>query len=158
MTQSPRALRLRREGGFIFFILAAIVMAVAAAGVWFLFAILPNVPSIDAVTDYKPKIPLRIYTSDNVLIGEFGEEHRDFVPIAQIPPMMKHAVLAIEDARFYQHKGVDWMGAARAVVSNVRGGFGSGGASTITMQVARNFYLSREKSVSRKFNEVLLAK
>ena len=91
-------------GGFIFFILAAIVLAVAGVGVWFLFAILPNVPSIDAVTDYKPKIPLRIYTADNVLIGEFGEEHRDFVPIAQIPPMMKKAVLAIEDARFYEHR------------------------------------------------------
>ncbi|MET0983671.1 MAG: PBP1A family penicillin-binding protein [Telluria sp.] len=159
MTKSPRAFRLpRRERGFIFFILAAIVLAIAAAGVWFLFAILPNVPSIDAVTDYKPKIPLRIYTSDNVLIGEFGEEHRDFVPIAQMPPMMKNAVLAIEDARFYQHKGIDWLGAARAVVSNVRGGFGSGGASTITMQVARNFFLSREKVLSRKLNEVLLAK
>ncbi|MDB5792888.1 MAG: penicillin-binding protein [Massilia sp.] len=159
MTKSPRALRLpRRERGFIFFILAAIVLAIAGVGVWFLFAILPNVPSIDAVTDYKPKIPLRIYTADNVLIGEFGEEHRDFVPIAQIPPMMKHAVLAIEDARFYQHKGIDWMGAARAVVSNLRGGFGSGGASTITMQVARNFFLSREKVLSRKLNEVLLAK
>ena len=163
MTKSPRALPLPRrsrpkQGGFVFFILAGIVFAIAAAGVWFLFAIMPNVPSIDAVTDYKPKIPLRVYTADNVLIGEFGEEHRDFVPIAQIPPMMKHAVLAIEDARFYQHKGIDWMGAARAVVSNVRGGFGSGGASTITMQVARNFFLSREKVLSRKLNEVLLAK
>lgn len=155
---TPRRSPLRPQAGFIFFILAGIVLAIAAAGVWFLFAILPNVPSIDAVTDYKPKIPLRIYTSDNVLIGEFGEEHRDFVSIDQMPPMMKNAVLAIEDARFYQHKGIDWMGAARAVVSNVRGGFGAGGASTITMQVARNFFLSREKSVSRKLNEVLLAK
>ena len=163
MTKSPRALRLPRprpthQRGFIFFILAAIVRAIAGAAVWVLFAVLPNVPSIDAVTDYKPKIPLRIYTADKVLIGEFGEEHRDFVPIAQMPPMMKNAVLAIEDARFYQHKGIDWMGAARAVVSNVRGGFGAGGASTITMQVARNFFLSREKVLSRKVNEVLLAK
>ncbi|MGX4640296.1 penicillin-binding protein 1A [Massilia sp. SYSU DXS3249] len=153
-----RSLPRRREQGFILFILAGLVLLIAGVAVWFLFAILPNVPSIDAVTDYKPKIPLRVYTADNVLIGEFGEEHRDFVPIAQMPPMMKNAVLAIEDARFYEHKGIDWMGAARAVVSNVRGGFGSGGASTITMQVARNFFLSREKSVSRKFNEVMLAK
>ena len=155
----PRALpsRARPQGGFIFFILAAIVLAIAGVAVWFMFAIVPNVPSIGAVTDYKPKIPLRVYTADNVLIGEFGEEHRDFVPIAQIPPMMKNAVLAIEDARFYEHKGIDWMGAARAVVSNVRGGFGAGGASTITMQVARNFFLSREKVLSRKLNEVLLA-
>jgi penicillin-binding protein 1A len=152
--------RLRRPGrerGFIFFILAAIVLVVACAAVWFLMSIVPNVPSIDAVTDYKPKIPLRIYTADNQLIGEFGEEHRDFVPIAQIPPMMKKAVLAIEDSRFYEHKGIDWVGAARALKANVTGGFGSGGASTITMQVARNFFLSREKVLSRKLNEIVLA-
>ncbi len=79
------------------------------------------------------------------------------MPIAQIPPMMKQAVLAIEDARFYEHKGIDWVGAARAVKANVTGGFGSGGASTITMQVARNFFLSKEKVLSRKLNEVVLA-
>jgi penicillin-binding protein 1A len=153
----PRRPQPQSQGGFIFLILAAIVLAIAGVAAWFFFAILPNVPSIDAVTDYKPKIPLRIYTADKVLIGEFGEEHRDFVPIAQMPPMMKKAVLAIEDARFYEHKGIDWKGAARAVVDNVRGGFGSGGASTITMQVARNFFLSREKVLSRKLNEIVLA-
>ena len=159
MTTPIRALRPqpRQQGGFIFFVLAAIVLAVACAAVWFLMTIVPNVPSIDAVTDYKPKIPLRIYTADNQLIGEFGEEHRDFVPIDQIPPMMKKAVLAIEDARFYEHKGIDWMGAARAVKANVTGGFGSGGASTITMQVARNFFLTKEKVLSRKLNEIVLA-
>ena len=155
MNKPPRPLP--HQQGFIFFILAAIVLVVAGVAVWFLMAIVPNVPSIDAVTDYKPKIPLRIYTADNQLIGEFGEEHRDFVPIAQIPPMMKKAVLAIEDARFYEHKGIDWMGAARAVKTNVMGGFGSGGASTITMQVARNFFLSKEKVLSRKLNEIVLA-
>ena len=158
MTTSLQRLRpLRREHGFIFFILAAIVFVIAGVAVWFLMSIVPNVPSIDAVTDYKPKIPLRIYTADKVLIGEFGEEHRDFVPIDQIPPMMKKAVLAIEDARFYEHKGIDWMGAARALKANVTGGFGAGGASTITMQVARNFFLSREKVLSRKLNEIVLA-
>ncbi|WP_229467225.1 penicillin-binding protein 1A [Massilia sp. Mn16-1_5] len=156
MTKSLRSVP-NRQRGFIFFILAGIVLAIAGVAVWFLMSIVPNVPSIDAVTDYKPKIPLRIYTADNQLIGEFGEEHRDFVPIAQIPPMMKKAVLAIEDARFYEHKGIDWMGAARAVKSNVMGGFGSGGASTITMQVARNFFLSKEKVLSRKLNEIVLA-
>ncbi len=149
--------RRRPQGGFVFFILAAIVVAIAGVAVWLMMAVLPNVPSIGAVTDYKPKIPLRIYTADKVLIGEFGEEHRDFVAIADMPPMMKKAVLAIEDARFYEHKGIDWMGAARAVKANVTGGFGSGGASTITMQVARNFFLSREKVLSRKLNEVVLA-
>jgi penicillin-binding protein 1A len=130
----------------------------AAGGLlaWFYFAIYPNVPAIDAVIDYKPKIPLRIYTSDNVLIGEFGEEHRDFVPVAQVPDMMKKAILAIEDTRFYEHGGIDWkraMGAARA---NLKGGFRQG-ASTITMQVARNFFLSRDKVISRKANEIALA-
>ena len=161
MTKPLKAFRpqhgMKRQQGFIFFILAAIVLAIAGAAVWFMMAIVPNVPSIDAVTDYKPKIPLRIYTADNVLIGEFGEEHRDFMPIEQIPPMMKKAVLAIEDARFYEHKGIDWVGAARAVKANVTGGFGSGGASTITMQVARNFFLTKEKVLSRKLNEVVLA-
>ncbi len=161
MTKSTRpapAFRpLRRERGFIFLILAAIVLFVAGAAIYVFAAILPKVPPIDTVLDYKPKIPLRIYTADNVLIGEFGEEHRDFVPIAKIPPMMKNAVLAIEDARFYEHNGIDWMGAMRAVGSNLRSGFGSGGASTITMQVARNFFLSKEKKLSRKINEIALA-
>ncbi|WP_370663671.1 penicillin-binding protein 1A [Massilia brevitalea] len=160
LTKSTRPLRPApkgREGGFIFFVLAAIVIFIVGVVLYVFTAIVPKVPPIDAVLDYKPKIPLRIYTADNVLIGEFGEEHRDFVPIAQIPPMMKNAVLAIEDARFYEHGGIDWMGAARAVGSNLRSGFGSGGASTITMQVARNFFLSKEKKLSRKINEIALA-
>nr|WP_229413740.1 PBP1A family penicillin-binding protein [Massilia eurypsychrophila] len=119
-------------------------------------SLLPNVPSIDAVTDYQPKIPLRIYTADHVLIGEFGEEHRDFVPIAKVPALMKKAVLAIEDKRFYEHGGIDWIRAMGAVRSNLGGGFRQGG-STITMQVARNFFLSREKLIGRKLNEVALA-
>jgi len=164
LTTSNRPLRPRssfkprsRERGFIFFVLAAIVVFIVGVVLYVFTAIVPKVPPIDAVLDYKPKIPLRIYTADNVLIGEFGEEHRDFVPIANIPPMMKNAVLAIEDARFYEHGGIDWMGAARAVGSNLRSGFGSGGASTITMQVARNFFLSKEKKLSRKINEIALA-
>jgi len=157
--QRPRSAPLpqRRARGFIFFVLAAIVVFVVGLVLYVFTAIVPKVPAIDAVLDYKPKIPLRIYTADNVLIGEFGEEHRDFVPIAKIPPMMKNAVLAIEDARFYEHGGIDWMGAARAVGSNLRSGFGAGGASTITMQVARNFFLSKEKKLSRKINEIALA-
>ena len=123
---------------------------------YFYFAIYPKVPSIDAVIDYKPKIPLRIYTSDNVLIGEFGEEHRDFVPIAQVSDMQKKAILAIEDTRFYEHGGIDWKRAVGAARANLKGGFRQG-ASTITMQVARNFFLSRDKVISRKVNEVALA-
>ncbi|MFZ6721531.1 penicillin-binding protein 1A [Undibacterium sp. Ji49W] len=115
----------------------------------------PGLPTLEAVTDYQPKIPLRIYTTDNALIGEFGEEHRDFVPIKQIPAVMKNALLSIEDERFYEHGGISFRSAARAIVADLRGGFHQGG-STITMQVARNFFLSNEKSLPRKLKEILL--
>lgn len=143
-----------------FIILAAIaavaLLCLIGAVIYGLVAILPNVPAIDAVTDYQPKIPLRVYTADHVLIGEFGEEHRDFVPIAKVPALMKKAILAIEDKRFYDHHGIDWVRALGAAKSNLRGGFRQGG-STITMQVARNFFLSRDKLIGRKLNEVALA-
>ncbi|CAN7422631.1 penicillin-binding protein 1A [Massilia sp. LjRoot122] len=142
---------------FLFFTLALLVGLAAGIAVYAMTVILPNVPKIDAVLDYQPKIPLRVYTADNHLIGEFGVERRDFVTIDKIPTRMKQALLAIEDAHFYQHKGIDWRGAARAVFTNLREGFGSGGASTITMQVARNFFLSKEKVLSRKITEVALA-
>lgn len=150
-----------RQRGFLLPILAvaAAIIALFFVGVagYVVFRVLPNVPALDAVTDYRPKIPLRVYTADNVLIGEFGEEHRDFVPINKIPDLMKKSLLAIEDARFYEHGAIDWKRAMGAVGSNLRGGFGAGGASTITMQVARNFFLSREKRLSRKINEIALA-
>ncbi len=143
-----------------FFILAGLaalaLLFLIGAVIYGLAVIVPNVPSIEAVTDYNPKIPLRIYTADHVLIGEFGEEHRDFVPIEKVPPLMKKAILAIEDKRFYEHHGIDWIRAMGAAKSNLRGGFRQGG-STITMQVARNFFLSRDKLIARKLNEVALA-
>ncbi|RZA32610.1 MAG: penicillin-binding protein, partial [Lysobacteraceae bacterium] len=142
---------------FLFFMLAALVGLAAGIVIYGMTVILPKVPKIDAVLDYQPKIPLRVYTLDNHLIGEFGVERRDFVTIDKIPVRMKQALLAIEDAHFYQHKGIDWRGAARAVFTNLREGFGAGGASTITMQVARNFFLSKEKVLSRKITEVALA-
>jgi penicillin-binding protein 1A len=151
----------RRQRGFLLPILAIvaaiIVLFIAGIAGYVVFRVLPNVPALDAVTDYRPKIPLRVYTADNVLIGEFGEEHRDFVPINKIPDLMKKSLLAIEDARFYEHGAIDFKRALGAVGSNLRGGFGAGGASTITMQVARNFFLSREKRLSRKINEIALA-
>jgi penicillin-binding protein 1A len=139
----------------IILLIGALVFAAIVGYV--VLRVLPNVPALDAVTDYRPKIPLRVYTADNVLIGEFGEEHRDFVPIAQIPDLMKKSLLAIEDARFYEHGAIDFQRGLGAVVSNLRHGFGAGGGSTITMQVARNFFLSREKHISRKANEIALA-
>jgi penicillin-binding protein 1A len=116
----------------------------------------PNLPPVDALTDYRPKMPLRVYTADNVLIGEFGEEHRDFVPIAEMPATMKKAVIAIEDDHFYEHGGVYYPGVLRAGLANLRNSR-SQGASTITMQVARAFFLSRQKTYGRKINEIMLA-
>ncbi len=117
----------------------------------------PNMPSLDALTDYRPKVPLRIYTSDHVLIGEFGEERRDIVHFKDVPDSLKKAILAIEDARFYDHGGVDLTGILRAGVVALTNGHATQGASTITMQVARNFFLSSEKTYTRKIYEMLLA-
>ncbi len=116
----------------------------------------PNLPSLDTITDYRPKIPLRIYSADNVLLGEFGEERRNLVHIKDIPDVMKQAVLAIEDSNFYEHGGVDYWGILRAAVHNATGGARQG-ASTITQQVARNFFLSSEQTFKRKAYEALLA-
>ena len=129
-------------GGVLF---AAVALAVAY----------PNLPDISDLSDYRPKLPLRVYSSDGVLIGEFGEERRSLTPIKDIPQVMKDAVLAVEDARFFQHGGVDYLGVVRAGLANV-GRAKSQGASTITMQVARNVYLSAEKSYTRKIYEILL--
>jgi penicillin-binding protein 1A len=156
-TKQPAPKRPNRLRGFILLALAAIILFIGSIVGYVLVRVLPNVPALDAVTDYRPKIPLRIYTADNVLIGEFGEEHRDFVPIKKIPDLMKKSLLAIEDARFYEHGAIDFQRGIGAVVSNLRHGFGAGGGSTITMQVARNFFLSREKHIGRKVNEIALA-
>ena len=116
----------------------------------------PNLPALDSLTDYRPKIPLRIFSADNVLIGEFGEERRNLIHIKEIPDIMKKAVLAIEDDRFFEHGGVDYIGIVRAALHNLSGGARQG-ASTITQQVARNFFLSSEQTLKRKIYEVLLA-
>jgi penicillin-binding protein 1A len=116
----------------------------------------PNLPSLDTLTDYRPKMPLRIFSADNVLIGEFGEERRTLVRIKDIPDVMKKAVLAIEDDRFYEHGGLDYWGILRAMAHNATGGARQG-ASTITQQVARNFFLSSEQTFKRKAYEALLA-
>lgn len=119
--------------------------------------IYPNLPSIDSLRDYKPKIPLRIYSRDGALLAEIGEERRAFMPIDQIPQVMKQAIIAAEDERFYEHGGVDTLGVLRAAGANILSGGASQGASTITMQVARNFFLTRERTLTRKISEALLA-
>ncbi|AOJ23629.1 MULTISPECIES: penicillin-binding protein 1A [Burkholderia] len=139
---------------------AMCVAAVVAGGLVLGYALViawPNMPSLDALTDYRPKVPLRIYTSDHVLIGEFGEERRDVVHFKDVPDSLKKAILAIEDARFYDHGGVDLTGIIRAGFVALTNGHASQGASTITMQVARNFFLSSEKTYTRKIYEMLLA-
>ena len=116
----------------------------------------PQLPSLDPVTTYQPRQPLQVFTADGVEIGQFGAERRQFVPIAKIPLRMQQAVLAVEDARFYDHSGLDLVGVARAVVAQFTGGLRQG-ASTITQQVARTFFLSQRFSAERKIKEVLLA-
>ena len=132
-------------------LLAALTLVAIALSVAY-----PNLPEIGGLADYRPKLPMRIYSADGVLLGEFGEERRQYLPIREIPKVMQDAVLAIEDARFYQHGGIDYLGVLRAGLANF-GEARSQGASTITMQVARNFYLSSEKTFTRKIYEILLA-
>ncbi|MDP2805494.1 MAG: penicillin-binding protein 1A [Gallionellaceae bacterium] len=122
-----------------------------------LFLTYPTLPSLDVLTDYQPKVPLRVFSAEGKLLGEFGEERRELVTIKEVPDLMKKAILAAEDDRFYQHGGVDYFGVLRAALSNFTSGGAKQGASTITMQVARNFFLSKEKTLTRKFNEMLLA-
>jgi penicillin-binding protein 1A len=117
----------------------------------------PNLPPLDALTDYQPKVPLRVYTIEGELIGEFGEERRVLVDIKEVPAALTNAIIAAEDERFYQHAGIDYVGVARAAYANLLTGGRRQGASTITMQVARNFFLSSEKTLTRKLYEVLLA-
>lgn len=116
----------------------------------------PKLPSLEAVQHYQPRMPLTIYSSDGKLIGLYGEERRAFTKIEDFPKILKDAVIAAEDKRFYSHWGVDVIGVARAAVNNLSGGVRSG-ASTITQQVARNFFLTNEQTFTRKFNEALLA-
>ena len=115
----------------------------------------PNLPDVSDLSEYRPKLPLRVFSAEGELLGEFGEERRNFTPIKDIPAVLTNAVLAIEDARFFQHGGVDYVGVIRAGLANV-GKARSQGASTITMQVARNVYLSSEKTFTRKIYEILL--
>ena len=141
-------------------VLAGLALAGALAGALLVGVALaiayPQLPEIDSLAQYQPKQPLRIFSSDGVLLGEFGEERRVFTPISQIPKVMKDAILSIEDANFYEHSGVDYKGMLRAALAQLSAAK-SQGASTITMQVARNFYLSSEKTFTRKIYEILLS-
>src|ERR1043165_5364607 len=139
----------------------AVLAGLAAVGILAVGLVIalayPNLPTLEALTEYQPKIPLRIYTAEGVLIGELGEERRAVVSIADVPAQLKQAIIAAEDERFYQHPGIDYIGVLRAAYANLVAGGKRQGASTITMQVARNFFLSSEKTLTRKLYEALLA-
>jgi penicillin-binding protein 1A len=138
-------------------LLALAAGAIAVLALLLTAAVLyPQLPDTSGLANYQPKQPLRVYTADGVEIGGFGSERRQFVPFDKIPKLMRDSLLAVEDSRFYDHHGIDPIGVARAVVANLTGGR-TQGASTITQQVARTFFLTREKTISRKLNEALLS-
>ena len=136
----------------IAFFLAGIL---AFAGLVLYF--LPQLPSTEDIMQIQLSVPLRIYASNDELIAEYGEKRRQPISIEETPPDLLNAILASEDANFYKHSGVDFTGIIRAIVANFRSGGHGQGASTVTMQVARNYFLTREKTYTRKFKEVLLA-
>jgi penicillin-binding protein 1A len=137
-------------------VIAGLTVVGALMGAFVVALLYPTLPSLAALTDYQPRIPLRVMSADGELLGEFGEERRAVVRIQDVPDVMKHAILAAEDERFYQHGGVDYLSVLRAAHANQTNGTQQG-AGTITMQVARNIFLTREKTVTRKMREVMLA-
>ena len=148
---------LRRWWIYPLFALGTVLLATLLLVAYAAVIVYPTLPSLEALTEYNPKIPLRIFSADGALIGEFGEERRAVIKIAEVPTPLKQAIVAAEDERFYEHGGVDYIGVLRAAVHNFSSGGSKQGASTITMQVARNFFLTKEKTFTRKFNEALLA-
>ena len=129
------------------------VVAVAGG----IYTLLPGLPSTASLQDAQFSVPLRVYSKEGSLMSEFGEKRRDPVNYEEVPPVLVNAFLASEDDRFFEHPGVDWQGLARAVALLIQTGEKTQGGSTITMQVARNFFLSSEKTYIRKINEILLA-
>ncbi len=136
----------------------AVSLALVAVGVVALMLVLlyPNLPTLEALNDYRPKQPLRVYSAEDELLAEFGEERRALVSIAEVPAALKNALIAAEDERFYSHGGVDYIASARAVLAVATGGKRQGGG-TLTMQLARDMFLSREFTPARKISEALLA-
>ena len=137
--------------------LAASVIIGLATLLTLSLVIWPKLPDLNVLTDYRPSVPLRVYTADGYLIKEIGEERRTVVKIENVPEMLKQALLAAEDEHFYEHMGIDPKGILRAALANLRTRGRGQGASTITMQVARNFFLTRERSFTRKLYEILLS-
>ena len=150
-TRTYKPFQLLLVGVFSLFVSGVMLMAFAA------LLLTPTLPSVDHLAGNHFKVPMRVYTQDGLLIAEFGEEKRIPVKINEVPDLLSKAVLAAEDDSFYFHQGVDFTGIIRATLNNLRSGRTAEGASTITMQVARNYFLSPEKTFTRKFKEILLA-
>lgn len=142
---------------FFFFSLLSIIIGIIIAAIAIAMAY-PKLPSITTLKNYKPQIAMQVFTEDGQLIGQFGTERRKPVAFKDIPNHLKNAILAIEDARFYEHNGVDYYGLTRATINNIVNPGDLQGASTITQQLAKNFFLSPEKTITRKFYEALMAK
>ncbi|ONZ02158.1 penicillin-binding protein [Burkholderia cenocepacia] len=149
--------RRRRDWRTLAGAVLGLTLACAGIGAWTIDRIWTQLPSVEHLAVYRPALPLRIFSRDGDLLAEYGVERREFVPLERIPPLMRHALLAAEDAKFYEHGPVDVGGLARATFANVVTGQPGQGGSTITMQVARNFYLTRDKVLSRKLAEILMA-
>ena len=123
----------------IFYILLAFTISFFLFIIVSIRSIYPDLPAMDVLTQYSPKIPLQIFSSEGYLIGEFGTEKREFVKISQVPNALVESIIAAEDERFYEHGGIDLRGIVRAFFVNLSSGTLKQGASTITQQVARNF-------------------
>jgi penicillin-binding protein 1A len=147
---------LRRWLLYVGSVLVGLAVVCGLLGAFVLALLYPTLPSLENLTDYRPKIPLRVVSAEGDVLGEFGEERRAVVAIRDVPDIMINAILAAEDERFYSHGGVDYLSVLRAAMSNLASGTQQG-AGTITMQVARNFFLTRERTITRKLREVLLA-
>lgn len=143
--------------GLLFGLIFGLIISGVAVVGFLIATIYPQLPSMDELKNYQPKLPLQVFSADGVMLGQFGEERRIFLDVPDTPPMLIHAILSAEDEHFYEHHGVDFNGIGRAVIGNLASGHLKSGGSTITMQVARNFFLTKDKTFTRKFNEVLLS-
>ena len=139
----------------ILVLLAVLAVALGVGGIYWYLA--PKLPSAEILRDVHLQVPLRVYTREGELLAEFGEKRRTPLRLDEVPEQLIQAFLAGEDDRYFEHPGVDWQGLTRAVLYLIRTGEKGPGGSTITMQVARNFFLTREKTYIRKLNEILLA-
>ncbi|KVK80637.1 penicillin-binding protein [Burkholderia ubonensis] len=153
----PPAPPRRRVWRMLAGVLLGLTVACAGIGAWTIHRIWTQLPSVEHLAVYRPALPLRVFSRDGELLAEYGVERREFVPLERMPPLMRDALLAAEDAQFYRHGAVDVGGLARATFANLVTGQPGQGGSTITMQVARNFYLTRDKVLSRKLAEILMA-